>query len=175
MLEGMEGTGLFPHLFWFPTKAVYPVDFVKGAEEATEKKSLPASTRFFFESLAERRDALLGSLSAAGGSAEEVDTALGAYFSRLNILLLPAPESKKGKDADQKLEGLWTFKWGSVLGGGVVAANDVRFEVASMLVNVALWKAKKASELTVGDAQITQVILWESCLLWVYMQWGWNV
>lgn len=152
---------MFPHLFSFPTKTSSRVDFVKGAEGGTKKESLPAGSRLFFESLTERREALLASLNAAEGVPEEVDNALQAYFTRLNHLLLPPPDaSKKGTFEGKKLEGLWGFKWSSVLGGGGVSANDVRFEVASMLVNVALWKARRASELITSTAQITQVTAW---------------
>lgn len=61
-----------------------------------------------------------------------------------------APSSSKNKD---RLTSAIVFKWTDNMTGQVSTVSDMKFEMAMMQINVALWHMKHASKLALGDLE----------------------
>lgn len=127
------------------------MDFLEAAASGCWG-DLPPSVAAFFQSLNAGRNKILETLKNPEESSSEklaeVDVALKVYLSRINYLLLPKPGTCGRQEGlgGLTLQGLVRFSWTSVLGGGVVSGNDVRFEIASILLSTAFWKARIAAQ-----------------------------
>ncbi|GMH32323.1 hypothetical protein BSKO_00157 [Bryopsis sp. KO-2023] len=148
----MEDLIFHTHLFIFPLKSAQggttPIDF---QQQASNLGISTKQTEPFFKALSETRSALLGFLENADTTQDSVNSALTSYLSKLNHLLIPSAnadvEAGTSPDASD-LNHVFRFEWRSGLGNesGAVASSDVRYEIVSILLSVALWKARKAAE-----------------------------
>eukprot|EP00803_Ostreobium_quekettii_P003877 evm.model.scf_167.18 EVM.evm.TU.scf_167.18 scf_167:116551-119421(-) len=129
-----------------------------------------AETRAFLGDLTECRRNLLSALRTTDSDAKAVDASLAAYLSKLQHLIRPleghgtqSPEPGPPW-ADAGVAAAVSVEWRHALNEGAGAEarmaradaaqprGDVRFEMASVLLSVAMWKASKAAAVVCGVA-----------------------
>ena len=117
-----------------------------------------ADAKRFLGDLTERRRSLLAAIRSVASRPEEVDDALAKYSALLHHLMIPpagrsAPDTKEVPPwREAGIGDVVSVSWEDALFESEPTKGSARFEIASILQAVAMWKAAKAASLVCGSS-----------------------
>ncbi|KAK9868803.1 hypothetical protein WJX84_000981 [Apatococcus fuscideae] len=147
--SGAQDIFINAHLLGPGGKATVPPAFQQQLNFSKSHRGKGA-VETYIQNLTQARERLVGLLSSSKGTSEEsVDAACAEYSSHL-LGLINEPSTDAGAGSrvagNSRLRRMVAFAWQDALvASGQVQMADSVFELASLLVAVAIWKMQKAA------------------------------
>lgn len=153
-----ESLIIYPHIHCLPLRLPYNTNYDFLNEFSAKNESnidINVGLRDFLHELSSRRSVLLDLLSKNSDGEETLDTLLKSYLSLLNHLIV-SPEvidvTERGQDQSLLLYA-FDFGWyDCFVSKAAVNLPDVRFEIISVLLACAQFKAREGHRHLNSDA-----------------------